>query len=211
MARKSEHPLLFSAPMVQAIRLGQKTQTRRIIKKGAPPLDINHRFIDFGNGANWQAEQEGIHPSMWREIDKPLPYPWQVGDLLWVRETYQFLAIYDDLPPRDIPVDSSVWYLADGDSTDIFGKKRPGIFMPRWASRIALEVTAIRAERLQDISEQDAIAEGVDTKDSVAEKGGTWCYKPKKQYRFVWESINKSGSWDLNPWVWIIEFEVKNG
>ena len=118
------------------------------------------------------------------------------GDRLWVRETFCY---HDDL--------ARYLYKADG----VTGVKwKPSIFMPRIASRIMLEITGIRVERLQDISEEDAIAEGVDGENEAAKIGAEWYEKPKRAYRRLWKSINGTGSWDLNPFVWVIEFMVLN-
>lgn len=120
------------------------------------------------------------------------------GDRLWVRESF-------------LQDSGGFIYRADGDfegNAKILGGWRPSIFMPRWASRILLEITNVRVERINDISEEDAIAEGVDGEKEAAAIGSTWYDKPRRAYRRIWESINGQGSWDLNPFVWVIEFKV---
>ncbi|MDE2104927.1 MAG: hypothetical protein KGL39_47255 [Patescibacteria group bacterium] len=190
-----ERPILFSAPMVRAILEGRKTQTRRVVKtKHLKWLDeIGLNFLD----------------GKWNQ--RPLPYG-QTGDRLWVRETW-FCNDYrvqkgPYLKPDDFDVDSEretggLVYLADGlpcwegEEHEITWK--PSIHMPRWASRITLEVTGVRVERLQDISDIDAMAEGA---TQIGDCEGAFVAGFKR----IWESINSPSSWAANPWVWVIEF-----
>jgi len=175
-----ERPILFSTPMVQALLAGRKTQTRRICK-GQRELS---REQDF-------------------QIDT-CPYG-QPGDRLWVRESwYQRGRWKKIIPPEGVFEGDTEW---DGDFAADYPthgeikegwRKRPSIHMPRWASRITLEITAVRVERLQSISTDDAIAEGIDHKSMN---------DPRIEYRWLWESINGPGSWDKNPWVWVVEFK----
>ena len=148
-----------------------------------------------------------------------------VGDRLWVRETWSVSSIYDNQKPCDMDADYAgiVRYKADGYQS---GKLRPSIFMPRWASRITLEITDIRVERLHDISKQDAIAEGI---VPIRWRDGSIQYlsyttktptgkrieslSAKQSYFSLWEKINGRKSLESNPWVWVIEFkriEVRN-
>ena len=174
----AERPILFSGPMVRALLTGTKTQTRRVAKEFAGRDDLDAILRRF-------PEQSGC------------PYG-QPGDRLWVREAHWWFKDEHDpvtgyFPPKLTIED--VEYRADGDD----GRKvwRPSIHMPRWASRITLEITGVRVERLQDISEADAVAEGVYTDPACPAYDG---------YRTLWDQINGSGSWDLNPWVWVVEF-----
>lgn len=137
-----------------------------------------------------QRELSNIHDF---QLDR-CPYG-KIGELLWVRETF-------------LQDTNGFIYRADGDfegNAVILGGWKPSIYMPRWASRINLEVTGIRVERLQDISEEDAIAEGVRITDEY-----TGCADDidshRHAYKFLWESINGKGSWDMNPFVWVVEF-----
>jgi hypothetical protein len=172
-----ERPILFSGQMVNAIRDGRKRQTRRKLK-GRLDLDFKNTIAAV-------------------TIDCPYGKP---GDKLWCRETW---APHSDMPRSAI-------YRCDrgGDYQDNVTPNfrwRPSIFMPRWASRILLEITAVRVERLQDISDTDAINEGIpDYPDFVGDS-------PVEDYRTLWESINGPGSWSANPWVWVIEFKVLEG
>ena len=196
-----ERPILFSAPMVRAILAGTKTQTRRIMK---PQADDSTWFENGADGSiTW--EQDGkpcCGTGVW---DVPhysgkltrRPYG-QPGDRLWVRESHWWFKDEPDhetgyYPP--VLTVEDVEFRADGDD----GRKvwRPSIHMPRWASRITLEITGVRVERLQDISEADAQAEGVYTDPACPAYDG---------YRVLWEQINGAGSWEANPWVWVVEF-----
>lgn len=181
-----ERPILFNAPMVRAILSGQKTQTRR----GAKPV----KHPDLGNlyypGA-LVLEREPQHV-----IERACPYG-QPGDRLRVRETHSYA------PDHDEPAGCArVLYAADGER---YGKLHPSIHMPRWASRILLEIVSVRVERLQDISEADAEAEGIDFLRRVPDADET--LTAKELYECLWESINGAGSWNANPWVWAIEFK----
>lgn len=188
-----ERPILFSGPMVRAILDGRKTQTRRVNRFGVP------------------------------------------GDRLWVRETW---ADVEPLPSRTPAYDgarfavrpdgssSELWYRADGEMGvtsllfDDGPRWRPSIHMPRWASRITLEIVDVRVERLHDITEEDARAEGVDWA-SPQPFGEKWDDDDREDprevgygsgsfaldnFRRLWSSINGSESWAANPWVWRVEF-----
>ena len=194
-----ERPILFSAPMVRSLLDGTKTQTRRIAKKPVRHPDLGNLYAP---GA-LVLEREPQHV-----IDRACPYG-QPGDRLWVRENFyrEFDRRPEDQEERIEWVESG--YLAYRASDDQpYGSGgylpwRPSIHMPRWASRITLEVTGVRVERLQDISEVDALAEGIqELIDAGVDHDGT----PRDTYRVLWESINGPGAWDANPWVWVIEF-----
>jgi len=170
-----EKPILFSGEMVRAILAGTKTQTRRVVKAKHVPF-VSNLLGGFLDGK-------------WNQ--RPMPYG-RPGDHLWVRETFATDGA------------GLLWWRAAGDDQPKVGNWKPSIHMPRWASRITLEITAVRCERLNDISEDDARAEGV-----VAEPPKTWIYRADyiAAYRTLWESINGPGSWAQNPWVWVIEFK----
>lgn len=209
-----ERPILFSGEMVRAILEGRKTQTRRNWK--------------MPKGLKWDDESKGLltdeteyHSMHASDVISPYGRP---GDRLWVRETWGCHWATDNQKPRDIdPGTWSVLYFADDQISPARSdgsimlpgqcrKKRPSIFMPRWASRITLEITGIRVERLQDISEDDCEAEGMN---------GPLCAKflysestkgdllPAVIHGFsgLWESINGPYSWNQNPWVWVVEFK----
>lgn len=195
-----ELPILFSAPMVRAILDGQKTQTRRVVKprysgKVIAPGGPGMALEDLGEG--------NIRTNL-------CPYG-QPGDLLWVRET--FCPIYPQDPHYNggnpIEYDYAATYKHGSRLGDLIGVKKkwkPSIHMPRTACRILLEITAVRVERLQGISEADAIAEGTPGGHGSI-PGYGYAAAPVEHYRHLWESLNGPDSWKANPWVWVIEFK----
>ena len=237
-----ERPILFSAPMVRALLAGTKTQTRRVVKhniKGPNhPLDT---FDWFDAKGRWVAAHGRGFEFGQTNAAKLCRYG-QPGDRLWVRETWAAHWMYNDLPANmarsqreDLRPTDNRWFLAGPsqigrDGSGMRGKWRPSIHMPRWASRITLEITGVRVERLQDISEADALAEGISTVRTCEwdrEHFGSWQAKfvaavlagekppcgplPSVAYRALWESLNGPGSWDANPWVWVLEFKRVEG
>ncbi len=182
-----ESPILFNSEMVRAVLSGQKTQTRRVIK-------LNHAGRAGRAGRNWHLDDS--------DVIKACPYG-QRGDQLWVRETW---AVEESLN-KDAPSKFSkwpTWFMADDsyycnsrqfgfDRGSSKGRWRPSIHMPRWASRIQLEITELRAERVQDISNEDAVAEGIRAPFGEADAFGD-----------LWNAINEKRGfgWALNPWVW---------
>lgn len=187
-----ERPILFSGSMVRALLAGTKTQTRRIAK----PV----RHPDLGNvyapGA-LVLEQEPQHV-----IDRCCPYG-QPGDRLWVRETHMNWWKLDPENPEGPRLFSHVAaFAADGYVLEPGERWIPSIHMLRAASRILLEITGVRVERLQDISEADALAEGV--AHSLNLPGGRFA---RENFEHLWWTINGDGSWESNPWVWVVEFK----
>lgn len=193
-----ERPILFSAPMVRALLADTKTQTRRVVKEPSWALPGSlHLF----NGLPWADDP------LRGNRDVACPYG-QPGDRLWVREAFMHEpADYCWEASVSIPCrPASTVYRADFHESQPGEGWKPSIHMPRSLSRILLEITAVRVERLQDISEADAQAEGCDPRqveedDTVLE--GQW----REGYRSLWEQINGPGSWDANPWVWVVEFK----
>lgn len=229
---RRERPILFSAPMVRALLDGRKTQTRRVAKAFAGRDDL-----------------DGILRRYPRQAGCPYGVP---GDLLWVRETWKPHSIYAGMKPREVPR-TKVFFRADDAYAPSNTPWKPGIHMPRWASRLTLLVADVRVERLQAISDDDAIAEGLyrskpDDEDrdwfeshredegraptpeewaefeegvwmvpGVPQRWGMtpaerrrdqWAPDPQFAYRLIWEHIHGPGSWDANPWVWAVSFEV---
>ena len=170
----------MNAPMVRAVLDGSKKQTRRIAKLLLPG-DKNYIFA--GSTEEWASKRAA-----------QCSYG-QPGDLLWVREA--FCDATKAMAGR-------VLYRATG---DIACGWKPSIHMPRWASRILLEITDVRAERLQDISEADCIAEGA-AGGHGSIPGYNYAATPLEHYKHIWETINGHGSWAKNPWVWVIKFKV---
>jgi hypothetical protein len=200
-----EKPILFSGEMVRAILAGSKTQTRRLAKLQPHIVDAEPR-----HAPNTWGFYGGAYPEHGREVRSPYGAP---GDRLWVRETWLQL----------VPEHRSAWRAqlsacerADGIvyrasyQTDYDGEQarrdygykwRPSIYMPRWASRISLEITSVRVERLHEISEEDARAEGV-----VPLQMDNGSFLPR--FEGLWDSINgERAPWASNPWVWVVGFK----
>lgn len=208
----AEHPILFSAPMVRAILEGRKTQTRRIVKP-QPEAVLGGHLLP-------------LKPSC------PFGY---IGDRLWVRETWGYrvgcgvnptteavIEYRADSTRATLPVPAGESGLprqrpnmTDAELLAWWESWRPSIHMPRWASRITLEVTGVRVERLNVISARDALAEGIEHGDwADIQHDVAHGISVVDQFRQLWESINGAGSWDANPRVWVVEFrrvEVARG
>ena len=193
-----ERPILFSGEMVRAILDGRKTQTRRVIKP-QPKKAMIYAACD----SIWITKGETFLPSQPKWI---APYG-QTGDRLWVRETWGIDP--NDWFPNPSPsaigfMLNKIQYRADWKDEPYHWGWHPSIFMPRWASRITLEITDVRVERLQDISEDDCWHEGIRLGGTVTFTAGY-----KILFRDLWDKLNnKRGySWKSNPWVWVIEFK----
>ena len=214
-----ERPIPFKAHEVRATLEGRKSQFRRVVKP--QPADDRPPMIATGD-RGWDGNQ-------FTTVRCPYGQP---GDRLWGRETWgmSFVDIASGRPhvvggtwgssdrPNRGPC---VVFRADAptmpdDSPAETARWSPSIHMPRWASRITLEVTGVRVERLQDISEADAIAEGIERlggpascspwKDYRSDQRFGFYSVPSASYRSLWESINGPESWGANPWVWVVEF-----
>lgn len=245
-----ERPILFSAPMVRAILDGQKTQTRRLMNPQPKPVygrkivassvfdvlvgNVTQENEDTLMG--WESPQIEWSAGMGESFSVGGCRHGDIGDRLWVKETWQLVRptdwegnyvesveLWDDKIPKEEPVSDAkrskwrVWYGAD-----LFGRDedptitradrkdwmvqawRPSIYMPRWASRILLEIVDVRVERLHAITEKDAAAEGVNPMvvlpgDVVSHVSG---------FAMLWDAINHDRApWDSNPWVWVISFK----
>ncbi|MEP0155220.1 hypothetical protein [Pseudophaeobacter sp.] len=232
----ADRPILFSAPMVNAIlreirspRTG-KTQTRRLLKiKGKPG------FFQFGvsdtRGYDWTFRRKDHVWEDFRHDDLMKLLPVQTGDKLFVREHWKACSQMDGIAPRNMSKGEPVFYLADNMVRELGcmmikpGKHRQAMHMPRWASRITLDVTEVRIERLQDICELDAKAEGIARSESTFRAAKSWhdyldkdndegFLDPRRSFYSLWDSINgtplKPGgtdiSWAANPWVMAITF-----
>ncbi|HHB8181238.1 TPA: hypothetical protein ACN7O5_005283 [Klebsiella pneumoniae] len=212
----TERGMIFNAEMVRAILDGRKTQTRRPIKWKQT------RFTEIGereDGSKWPWSEDAEHAcDFWH----PCPFG-AVGDRIWVRETWNK---YGGL----------LTYRADHDWIDDMRKETvctakwvPSIHMPRWASRILLEITDVRVERLNAISPEDAESEGLECTNftGFGDEPGLpsypepdvyfdplkkqWKEYPPEAFAGLWESIYGEGSWQANPWVWVIEFKRVEG
>ena len=213
-----ERPILFNGEMVRAILDGRKTQTRRLV-----PERILDKYYDYDDYCN-SVMPSGVQCK--RDFEKgyflDLCPSGQVGDRLWVRESHSLL--YGIAYTANISVPEPLFevckitYAADGvekefclevpafwiDTKNIYPKeipkKRPSIHMPKWASRITLEITDVRVEKLQDITPSDAVSEGITHRTMNC---------PKVEFQWLWDSIyeKRSFGWDTNPWVWAITFK----
>ena len=201
--------ILFSGPMVRATLDGRKTQTRRIVKPqprqndGGEAWWWSHPKYNNGLGCNYFHTQI-VSPSI-RKLMAEQCAPYRVGDTLWVRETF---ATMGDEEMHTTHYRADMPHLKGAQ----YGWK-PSIHMPRWAARLFLTVTAVRVERLQEISDSDAYAEGVDEwaawEDPRHSDGTPAKYKSSRAaFEALWDSLNaKRAPWSSNPWVWVIEFE----
>ena len=199
-----ERPIIFSAPMVRAILEGRKSMTRRIVKPQPNVIHAIHPDASITTNLIFSKGDQRIHC--------PYGVP---GDRLWVRETWDFLP--------DGQNSANIFYWVDGDFQQRIPppeynpflynnpRKRPSIHMPRWASRITLEIVSVRVERVKEISEEDADKEGFggDFPHRIfPELFNPDCGHLSMQECFaaLWESIHGPCSWEQNPWVWVIEF-----
>ena len=201
----SARPILMSAPMVRALLAGTKTQTRRIVKP-QPNARCTEAFV--GCDGIWRFSWPTARSPMSSAADDVrCPYG-KPGDLLWVKETAHY-------GPNRVAYSADNAPLAKGETVDGWGPKRSSLLMPRWASRLTLEITEIRVERLQDITEADAKAEGAAFHDGrgIGHSGWRHDYRDvhataASSYRRLWNEINGPGAWDANPWVWALTFKV---
>ena len=229
----TERQILFSGPMVRAILEGRKTQTRRPITHfDGSTYALNPDYVrwQFQDGEDqrasyrnkWWAYPAGSGGSSFPVHGERCRYGVE-GDRLWVRETWRPTGIWDDMTtakitkkfhdPRGAMKGHLVFRADDRPyDSDCSGIWRPSIFMPRWACRLVLEVTRVRVERLQEISESDAKAEGVTVYDqdvypAATERGRFW--GAIDAYHDLWDSLNaKRSPWASNPRVWVVEFKV---
>ena len=211
MSQIKERPILFSAPMVRAILEDRKTVTRRQVKcsianrfdepRGQADVDAGYPFVECEDG--------------YVSAVKLCPYG-QPGNRLWVRETWAEIRV------AQAPDQEWIVYRECDNRTDYGGPWKPSIFMPRRACRILLEVTAVRVERLQGISDDQALAEGIVGVDFRPDDGWPICTgymvgpddgkssletTAARAFAKLWSSINGAESWDANPWVWVVEFK----
>lgn len=214
-----ERPLLFTDVMVRALLAGTKTQTRRIVK--FPVRKGRHGFYTAESLAHAFSISEPNGHAALEILASCCPYG-AVGDRFWLREAYRTIKAFDHLKPSEILArhqNPPLEYIADGDEKGnysdrtVLGRSRHAPFMPRWASRLTLEIASIRVERLQDISEADALAEGVGPVQLLRLTNGQQMPIENAKHLFerLWESIHGPDSWAQNPWVWAIEFRRIEG
>jgi hypothetical protein len=218
-----ERPILFSGPMVRALLDGRKTQTRRVVK--SRPWTTGDYFAsgEYSTDLGYEASRG----EFWAGFRHPSSHPdgsacyekcsyGAPGDRLWVRETHEVNRIgFEEHGNGDTDYYAGVAYQADDgraqfsisgatyrklDASESHGWT-PSIHMPRWASRITLEVTGVRVERLQDISRGDAMDEGCPFPNMATGDD------PRQWFSGLWSQINGAESWATNPWVWVVEFK----
>jgi len=202
-----EHGMIFNGEMVRAILDGRKTQTRRVMKvQPSDGFHPTHNGYDLDLNAHWYTpgvvDKNGYLQPAKKDVfgvaDENEGYACPfgaVGDRIWVRETFS------PVPDHEEPAGcSAILYAADGNGP--YGKWVPSIHMPRWASRITLEITGVRVERLNSISDSDASKEGC----CIADMESGDCLSDV--FARLWTSIYGDESWKVNPWVWVIEFKV---
>jgi hypothetical protein len=225
-------PIIFSAPMVKALLEEEKTMTRRLLK---PPRKWAQKYpllrLDVLDDGLWFWDGENDR------VGVSAPTPYTTGDRLWVREAFSGPHGYTGTPPRDWLSGCDIWYWADGNPEDgDWTKPKPGMHMPRWASRMTLTVTGVKVERLQEISEEDAQAEGVEGPGVEREDhdwsicpqcGGTCLYNGlsgnlgvmpdcdcyecdthRKRFMHLWNHLHGPDAWAANPWVVAVGFSV---
>lgn len=206
-----ERPILFSGPMVRAILEGRKSQTRRIVKPQPPERWAKHE--PTADGERWAYQLPSLD---WHTVKCPYGKP---GDRLWVRETFAYL---DDLRTKDpgtgaladrafFRADHATGLTHDDNPAEDL-KWRPSIFMPRNLSRITLQITNVRVERLQEITFSDIRAEGKSCPQHDFDSGfcASECAALRNEWATGWDKINgkrKGCDWNSNPWVWVVEFK----
>lgn len=228
----NQRPILFSTAMVQAILAGSKTQTRRVIKPQPVTVasDVLGRYFEVSH------RHSGIG-----ELQDEIKCPYgKVGDVLWVREEHYRFGHWEHDNTKKRKSGRQAWkFVPDSEEVRYFDNppneyrkgryhkdpytpawhKRLARFMPKSLCRINLAIANVRVERLQDISEQDAIAEGIEIIDSkvfgqkfanyeLAADKAPYVFDPTYSFESLWRAINGQGSWDSNPWVWVVEFEI---
>ncbi|HFZ1094875.1 TPA: hypothetical protein ACIJTY_000356 [Klebsiella oxytoca] len=232
----TERGMIFNGEMVRAILNGRKTQTRRIVNWHGLNEGLNLKFSglkarEYPNG--WVIESDNRSSSEWR--CKPTLCPFgSVGDRIWVRETFSCIGNEDGHPVDakgnlcsreeaqriyrasaiQKPNNYGLWSSPDG--FDFEGAWTPSIHMPRWASRILLEITNVRVERLNSIHDVDAMREGIQNLTTCSHAdfgipGVVNAQHPVRAFQLLWESIYGADNWKANPWVWVIEFKRVEG
>jgi hypothetical protein len=230
-------PILFSAPMIRALLDGRKTQTRRILKQAHDTAGKDTAWaVCPAKESGWIAwfgqPRKAVEQFTKEAYGHGFPCPYgHPGDLLWVRESFGYYCSF----MGDVLPNAPILYRADQDSCGQYpvvlpGEKditlvndrepwKPSIHMPRLVSRLTLEITDVRVERLQDISEADAMAEGIDI--PLPDKYGCPYRSPKHSdgkhrigdnaytmYRDLWNDIHGKDAWQQNPWIWALTFKV---
>ncbi|KKL63044.1 hypothetical protein LCGC14_2179100, partial [marine sediment metagenome] len=217
-------PIIFNTEMVKAILDNRKSQTRRVIKPQPTPEPDRIEYYGEKIGWGWVPTSRSGKIGIFKPPGYKCPYG-EIGEKMWVRETWAKVGDNEDdiHGSRYCGSYGSVYFKADYLPSDDHLKWKPSIFMPRWASRIDLEITDIRVERVQDIKERDCESEGIEVAESIGDYAGAlWTARTEKAtfnfsnaqsaFQYLWDSINaKRGyGWKVNPFVWVIDFkEIK--
>lgn len=222
----TDRPIIFSAPMVQALLAGRKTMTRRILKLAGrlPDYVGPSGCTDDPACWGWEDSDHGDYVTIERESGSRMGWrdwvgAYCAGDRLYVREAFQGHTFYEahGYKPSNWG-NKPIWYCADGDPDPLYSsssRRRPSIHMPRWASRLTLTVTEVRVQRLHEISEADAVAEGI-----MQVEQGLFDYHEHAEIRFktaksafqdLWNSLHGPDAWEANPWVVALTFTVAKG
>lgn len=207
-------PILFNADNAIAVACKRKQQTRRLDGLEALNLDPNAWSFSHRQDTLWIFRYLNPRPDVSDILALSCPYG-REGDLLWVRESYRFGANWDTYKPSDVPPGTDLTYERDAEA-GFWGKQRPSIFMPKWACRLWLTITDIRMVRLQEINEEDAIAEGIERVDGCTAPYIAWkdytgnrqLLSPLVSFQSLWESIHGSDAWERNDWVWAFTFQL---
>lgn len=226
----TDRPIIFTGEMIRAILAGRKTQTRRLhgledvnnypgLLVGDSPLGpLGYRGVFYYTKKPYKKDPDLFHWFMGmskdgREINPiPVKCPYgQPGDRLWVKETWATPGNYDDFKPSDLSIhmlgSKELLAYKATEQYPIYYHWRTPLFMPRWASRITLEITGVRVERVQSISHNDACVEGAPSEPEYNNRGTGSIYVD--WYADLWDTINgKEYPWVKNPWVWVLEFKV---
>ena len=222
-----ERPIVFSGEMVKAILAGRKTMSRRIIKEQPmqPCYQSGDWYADLYKGGYkdnsnwflWGKRGTKIEHKLGHGFGK-CPYG-KKGDRLYVKEAYRLEHAFDDDKPSEVYY-SPVLYLADNsvgnmtptDGTNgfVYGRYRHARFMPKKFARIWLEITNVRVERLHEITTQDITDEGVMSNKGYRTRGKRWDAFQRIAFQAVWGSIHGQNAWEINPWVWVVEFKLED-
>lgn len=208
----AERPIIFSAPMVRALLEGRKTQTRRVLKPQFPDWVKEAGFTCFtpeghASGRGIYVDEQGLDHG---PAEKFVRLPYAVGDRLWCREAWRTCAERDAVAPLSLPGDTPLLFECDdperANTLALWGRLRAAMHMPRRYSRLTLTVTDVRVQRLQEISEDDAAAEGV--RRTYA--GGEWGEEGLiEDFADLWNSLHGPAAWDANPWICALTFTVE--
>ncbi|RVT96198.1 hypothetical protein EOD42_13860 [Rhodovarius crocodyli] len=234
----TDRPIIFSAPMVRALLDGRKAQTRRVLKPQPPEwatfceqpemMNALHQWVPSGLWRWSEPEQTPRRPLRAWPVDADGEHFWArlryaPGDRLWVREAWWTDCAFDGTAPRDLQRfagdlqrDLPIWF-AEDDKSRAWGTARPSIFMPRWASRLTLHIEEVRVQRLQEISEEDACAEG-----GLQLRSGRWVtaqgeqhfglarHSARSWFSRLWGDLHGPEAWAANPWVAALTFRVEH-